>query len=237
MLPTSHESWINLLIMNEMKKIEPSLKPQGVDQKIFHICCADFRNYSDFLEENSKHSVSSSVPPMVTEIHLTTKDSVGDECSRVDYQIEVDSAKKVVEFVQMWVRRWWKKYKQRVQITIKKVPAYKPSKTRQRGIKMMKKFSKEEIDDIKKAIVHTLIKNDEICCTDILADASFKGVLGRYSKKKSEWTPEKKLNFMASVLREVKRMSRTRGVLVFIKPDKKYYELREFRDDNATNII
>lgn len=208
--------------MDGLKKIEPSLELQGRDQRLLHICCADFKNYSDYLEENSMNSEGIMPSSVAMEVDLTTG----------DYRVEEnDETEEIVEFVQMWVKGWRKKYLERVQITVKKFPSFKSSKTRERGARMMSNFSKEEIDGIKKAIVRTLIKNGEICCTDILTDASFKAVLGRYSKE-GEWTPEKKLNFMSSIIREVKRMSHTRGVLVFIKPDKRYYELREFRDDS-----
>jgi len=221
-------TWISLLIMDELKKIEPSLDLQRGDQRLLQICCADFSNYSNYLEETSVDSEGSMPSGVVVEINLTT----GNYCIE-----ENEETKKIVEFVQMWVKGWWKKYMKRVKITIMNVPPFKPSKNRQKGTVMMSKFSEKEINDIKKAIVQTLIKSGEICCTDILADSLFKGVLGRYSEK-VEWTQEKKLNFMASAIREAKRMSHTNGPLVFIKPDKKYYELREFRDDNnAANII
>lgn len=210
MLPTFSESWISLLIMNELKRIEPSLNLQREDKRLLQICCADFRNYSDYL------------------VNLT----IG------DYHVEEDKEmEKIVEFIQMWVKGWWKKYKERVKVTIMKSPRFEASKTRQKGIKMMYKFTEKEISDINKAVIQTLIKNGEVCCTEILADSIFKGVLGRYSEK-MEWTQEKKLNLMASIIREAKRMSYVHGPLVFIKPDKKYYELREFRDDNnATSLV
>ena len=100
----------------------------------------------------------------------------------------------------------------------------------------MQKFSEDEIEDIKKAVVQTLIKSGEICCTEILTDSLFKKLLGEYSEK-TKWTQETKLNFMASIIREAKRISRTHGPLIFIKPDKRYYKLREFRDDGASSTV
>lgn len=227
MLPTLNEPWISLLIMDELQKIEPALNLQREDQRLLQICCADFRNYSDYLGRTSVASEDSMPSDAVVEINLTTGDC----------HIEEDKeTEKIVEFIQMWVKGWWRKYKERVQVTIMKSPPFELSKTRQKGIRMMYKFTGEEISDINKAIIQALIKNGEICCTEILADSLFKSVLGRYSEK-IKWTQEKKLNFMASVIREAKRMSYVHGPLVFIKPDKKYYELREFRDDNATSVV
>lgn len=221
MLPTSNEPWINLLIMDGLKQIEPSLDLQKADRKLLQICCADFRNYSDYLEKTSVDSEGSMPSGVAVEINLATGDC---------YVEGTEWSKEVVEFIQMWIKGWWKKYKERVQVMIVQSPRFKPSKTRQKGTIMMREFSEEEIGDITKAVVQTLIKSGEICCTEILADNLFKSILGRHSGK-VKWTSEKKLNFMASVIREAKRMSRTHGPLVFIKPDKKYYELREFRDD------
>lgn len=222
MLPIFSESWTNLLIMGELKKIEPSLDLQGGDHKLLRICCDDFKNYSDYLEVTSVNSEGIMPSGVAVEMDLATG----------DYHVEeTEETAKIVEFLMIWVKGWWKKYKIRVQVTIVESPRCKPSKTRQKGTMMMSKFSEDEINDIKKAIVQTLIKSGEICCTDILADSLFKSVLGRYSEKVVEWTQEKKLNFMASVLREAKRVSYTHGPLIFIKPDKKCYELREFRDD------
>jgi len=228
MLPWISAPWMSLLIMDELKRLEPTLALQSADAKVLQICCSDFKNYMEHLECVSVKSEVVLPASVGVEVNLTSG----------DYHVIADdkNVKEVVEFVQMWVRGWWKKYKERVQVTIVKSPRLKEDKLAERGTRMTSNFSNEEKQDIIKAVIETLIKNGEICCTEILSNALFTRILGRYSSK-TEWNQEKKLNFMMSVIKEARRMCRVHGPLIFIKPDERYYKLREFRDDGKPQTI
>ena len=228
---SSSQPWIRLLIMNELKKIEPSLDLLKFDKRILEICTIDFKNYVDYLREVS-----------VTKIPPTFADSV-------EVQIDIhtgefklvnlsDELEETSEFITVWTKWWWKKYKERVKLTITTSRQHvweKAMELQKEGSKISWKLSEKERKEIIKAMINTLIKNGEICCSKIIAESLFKITLTKRTIK--EWNQEAKINLMVALMKDVKRMSRTHGPLVFIKTDKKYYRLREFRDDGTPKSI
>lgn len=228
---SSSQPWIRLLIMNELKKIEPSLDLLKFDKRILEICTIDFKNYVDYLREAS-----------VTKIPPTFADSVEVEINIHTGEFKLvnlsDELEETSEFITVWTKWWWKKYKERVKLTITTSRQHvweKAMELQKEGSKISWKLSEKERKEIIKAMINTLIKNGEICCSKIIAESLFKITLTKRTIK--EWNQEAKINLMVALMKDVKRMSRTHGPLVFIKTDKKYYRLREFRDDGTPKSI
>ena len=144
------------------------------------------------------------------------------------YEInDIDDDKR---FVETWVEWWLSKYRKRVKLTFSDTPN---DAKLSRGTNMMSKFSEEEIDDIKKTVKFKLIEGGEICGSTVLSNALFTRVLAQYSEK-FEWNISAKLHLLNAILREANRMIHITGTLIFIKPAKESYGLREFRDDMGT---
>jgi len=142
--------------------------------------------------------------------------------------------KESVEFVTTWVGLWWKKYKQRVKIQLAK--SKKKDIVLTRGEMHLRHFSVKERDSIINELVNEFIKNGEICCSTILANAIFRRILGRHSKSK-KWDLNAKVNLLSMLKREVRMISRTSGYLIFLVPTKDYYRLREYRNDGSSPIV
>lgn len=228
---SSSQPWIRLLIMNELKKIEPSLDLLKFDKRVLEICTVDFRNYVDYLREASV----AQIPPTFTDSVEVEIDIHTGEFKLVNLSDELEETS---EFIMVWTKLWWKKYKERVQLaltTSKRHSWEKSIELQKEGSKISWKLSAKERKGIVKAMINTLIKNGEICCSKIIAESLFKVTLTKRTIKK--WNQEAKINLMVALMKDVKRMSRTHGPLVFIKMDKRYYRLREFRDDGTPKNI
>jgi hypothetical protein len=78
---------------------------------------------------------------------------------------------------------------------------------------------KQELQEV---IVSTLIKNGEICGTEILAENLLKMELG---EKNLENVSDKERLFttLNNSLRKAREMAQSRGPLIFVKIDKGYY--------------
>jgi hypothetical protein len=78
---------------------------------------------------------------------------------------------------------------------------------------------KQELQEI---VVATLIKNGEVCGTEILAENLLKMELG---EKNLEKVNEKERIFttLNNALRKAREMAQSRGPLIFVKIDKGYY--------------
>jgi hypothetical protein len=78
---------------------------------------------------------------------------------------------------------------------------------------------KQELQEI---VISTLIKNGEVCGTEILAENLLKMELG---EKDIENLNEKERIFttLNNALRKAREMSQSRGPLIFVKIDKGYY--------------
>jgi len=198
--------WARKIIREKLKEIEPSLRLDSSDMRILQVCSNDLYNYIKWLETKA-------------EAHYLYTGNNEDE--------------QTIKFIRMWVKKWWKKYKQRVKIVLGKVPRNPviAVKSKQNADKL----SVRERQDLEKMAINTLIANGEICFSALLATSAINICLGKTEIK--NWSMEAKLNFTSNVLRYCKHLSHVHGPLVFIKPDKKYYYLREFRNDGKPQSL
>lgn len=217
--------WLSLLIMDELKKIEPSLQLKSADNNLLRICTNDFTNCITYIHNNSQELAM----PNKVEVELNLQTGV----FRVT---ENDEAKEISDFIKVWIKWWWTKYKERVTLTLFKNDKAKDSKLVAKGRLMLGQFTEKERNDIQEAVVMVLMDEKEYCFSEPLANALFKRVLGRYSTK-TKWDKEKKIRFMIALTKETRRLCATKGILIFLRPDKRYYYLREFRDEGERNHI
>jgi hypothetical protein len=229
MLETS-KPWINTIIMDELSKIEPLLNLAGDDHKLLQICCNDFWDYATYLQRNFQRIASDNAKqdtPLVQEFHIEADEFGNYAVSEVVF--ESMNIEEVLECVQLFVKTWWRKYKQRVKITfeIKK----QDSLTEKGRTVVQNHFTLEETHDIVTILTDTFLRCGEYCMAKLLAENLFQRTIGQSAKEK--WSQEDKINLVTQMRREAKNISYLHGALMFIKPDLKLYGLREWRDSNA----
>jgi hypothetical protein len=156
---------------------------------------------------------------------------IGKEASQCDLvekleKIYKETPDELDEFLTVWVSVWLKKWKQRVKLLIGSQNSSKwnkASKNIRNADPIWKKIEcKKEMQEI---VVSTLIKNGEICGTEILSENLLKMALGEKSVQSLE---EKQRLFTAvnNTLRKARDMAQSRGPLIFVKIDKGYYGTR-----------
>lgn len=213
---------VSIVIMSALQKKEPMLRLDKEDHGLLKMCINDFWHYVGYLDRNYQILKDEEV-----EQHRVMQMSVVGGIVQV--RVVNPVPKEVVEFVEGWVGWWWKKYKQRVKVVLGDKPMDKLAIV---GNAILKRhFTKKEEGDILMKLTDTLIKHGEICCGRILAKSLFHSVLGR--TRRSRWKMEDKLNFLGAVTTEARRVTRITGALIFIRPDKNYYRLREYRDSGG----
>jgi hypothetical protein len=85
--------------------------------------------------------------------------------------------------------------------------------------------NRREIEDI---VIESLIRNGEICGTAILAENLVKMELGSYTEKKIDpQCDQDVLNLVNGTLKRARNMSRSKGPLIFVRLDKRFFQLSQ----------
>jgi len=198
-------NFVELMIGEKLKEADPALDIMGSDRKVLQVACQDFSNYLKF------------------QWNLMGKEASQCELfERLEKLLKEDSSE-LDSFLTVWIGIWFKKWKERVKLLIGDQNASrwnKISKTLSNAEPIWKKFEhKQELQEI---IVSTLVKNGEICGTEILSENLLKMELG---EKRIENLDEKEKIFTVvnDVLRKAREMAQSKGPLIFVKVDKGYY--------------
>jgi len=198
-------NFVELMIGEKLKEADPALDIMGSDRKVLQVACQDFSNYLKF------------------QWNLMGKEASQCELvERLEKLLKEDSSE-LDSFLTVWIGIWFKKWKERVKLLIGDQNASrwnKISKTLSNAEPIWKKFEhKQELQEI---IVSTLVKNGEICGTEILSENLLKMELG---EKRIENLDDKEKIFTVvnDVLRKAREMAQSKGPLIFVKVDKGYY--------------
>ena len=200
-------NFVEILLTEKLKDADPGLDVLGSDRKVLQVACQDFTNYLKFQwgligkEANNFELVERM-----------------DKCFKED-QRELEA------FLTVWVGIWFKKWKERVKLLIgnqNQNKWNKVAKTLANAEPIWRKLQyKQEIMEL---VVSTLIKNGEICGTEILSENLLKMELG---EKNTDGPDEKEriLTVLNNALRKAREMAQSKGPLIFVKIDKGYYGL------------
>jgi hypothetical protein len=198
-------NFIEVLIGEKLKEADSALDILGSDRKVLQVACEDFSNYAKFHWE-----------------------LIGKETSQLELvdkleQILKEDRAELEEFLNVWVGVWFKKWKERVKLLIGEESAQKwskVSKTINNAEPLWKKLERKQ--EIKELIVLTLIKNGEICGTEILSENLLKMELG---EKRVQYLSDRERVLIAvnNALRKGRDMAQSKGPLIFVKIDKGYY--------------
>ena len=198
-------NFVELMIGEKLKELDPALDIIGSDRKVLQVACQDFTNYLKF--------------------HWNLLGKEASQCElveRLENIFKEDSAE-LDSFLTVWIGTWFKKWKERVKLLIGDQNANrwnKISKTLSSAEPLWKKIEcKQELQEI---IITTLVKNGEICGTEILSENLLKMELG---EKKIQSLNDKEIVFtiVNEALHKAREMAQSKGPLIFVKVDKGYY--------------
>ena len=198
-------NFIEIMIGEKLKEADSALDILGSDRKVLQVACEDFTNYAKFHWGLMGRETS--------QLELTDK---LEQIFREDrYELE--------EFINVWIGIWFKKWKERVKLLIGEDNASKWSKvtkTLNNAEPLWRKLEGKQ--EIRELIATTLIKNGEICGTEILSENLLKLELG---EKRVQCMSEKQRILIAvnNALQKGRNMALSRGPLIFVKIDKGYY--------------
>jgi len=202
---------VEQLLSKGLRSRNPQLDLWGSDRKVLYIAYQDLMNF--------------------LKVHWGL---VGKEAGEVELKEKIDGyfckkPQELEEFVHLWSGIWMKKWKERVKLILEK-----GDQQRWRKIDML--FNKAEPiwnqlknrNQLKDLVIEALITNGEICGTSILAEDMLKAELGLCAERKA-YTEERERLFgvLNNVLGKVRKISRSKGPLIFIKIDKRFFQLLE----------
>ena len=200
-------NFVEILIGEKLKEANSALDILGSDRKVLQVACEDFTNYVKF--------------------HWGL---IGKEASQLESadrleQLFKEDRSELESFLSVWIGVWFKKWKERVKLLIGEESAKKWSKVSKAINNAEPIWRKlEHKQEMKELIAGTLIKNGEICGTEILSENLLKMELGD-KRVQSLSETERIVTAINCALRKGRDMSQSRGPLIFVKIDKGYYSI------------
>ena len=198
-------NFVEILVGEKLKELDSALDILGSDRKVLQVACEDFTNYAKFHWQ------------------LMGKEASQLELADRMEQLYKEDRTELEEFLNVWVGVWFKKWKERVKLLIGEESTQKwskVSKTINNAEPIWRKI--EQKQDLKELVALTLIKNGEICGTEILSENLLKMELG---EKRVQYLDDKERILVAvnNALRKGRDMAQSKGPLIFVKIDKGYY--------------
>jgi hypothetical protein len=198
-------NFVEIILTEKLKDADPALDVLGSDRKVLQVACQDFTNYLKFHWE------------------LIGKEANNFELVDKIEQLFKENPQELEAFLKVWVGIWLKKWKERVKLLIgnqNQNKWNKVAKTLANAEPLWRSMlHKQEVLEI---VVGALIKNGEICGTEILSENLLKMELGEKCNR-SVNEKELVLSVLNNALRKARDMAQSRGPLIFVKIDKGYY--------------
>jgi hypothetical protein len=198
-------NFIETLLSENLKNINPALDVFGSDRKVLQIACQDLTNYLKF--------------------HWNLVGNEANECELVERLEKFfnENPSEMEEFLGIWTGIWFKKWKERVKLLIGNENSSRwnrAAKVLSNAEPLWRKLSNRQ--EMQELVTSTLIKNGEICGTSILAENLLKMELG---EKNREYANEEEhvMNITNNALRRARELARSKGPLIYVKIDKGYY--------------
>ena len=189
---------LEYMIAQKIKQAEPALDIQGLDRKVLQIACQDWTNYLKFAPKQDADARGD------TE-HVTREN-----------KDEIDA------FMTVWVGMWLKKWRQRVKLLVGNQTVQNTKETKSTVNPETQPAKLEYEQEMKEMIVATLVRNAEICGTEILSENILKIEL-RKADLKCCGHAEQELEILSNVLHRAREMAQGIGPMMYVKVDKQYY--------------
>jgi hypothetical protein len=200
-------NFVEIMIGEKLREVDPALDVMGSDRKVLQVACQDFTNYLKF--------------------HWNL---IGKEASNVEVAEKLEllfreNADELDAYLNVWVNMWFKKWKQRVKLLIGNQNANKWNKMTKNIVDAEPLWRKlDHKQELQEIVIATLIKNSEICGTEILAENLLKMELGEKAIQDLADDKDKVFTTLNNTLRKAREMANSNGPLIFVKVDKGYYD-------------
>jgi hypothetical protein len=198
-------NFVEIMLGEKLKDADPALDIIGSDRKVLQVACQDFTNYLKF--------------------HWNLIGKEANQCELVEKleKLFKEDAAELNAFLTVWTGIWFKKWKERVKLLIGNQNANKWNKMSKSLADVEPMWRRiEHKQELQEVVVSTLIKNGEICGTEILAENLLKMELGEKSLENAS-DRERIFTTLNNALRKAREMAQSRGPLIFVKIDKGYY--------------
>jgi hypothetical protein len=199
-------NFVEIMLGEKLKDADPALDIMGSDRKVLQVACQDFTNYLKF--------------------HWNLIGKEANQCElveKIDNLFKEDPAE-LNAFLTVWTGIWLKKWKERVKLLIGNQNANKWNKMSKTLTDVEPIWRKiEHKQELQEVVISTLIKNGEVCGTEILAENLLKMELGEKNVQNIS-DKERLFTTLNNALRKAREMAQSRGPLIFVKIDKGYYD-------------
>lgn len=199
-------NFIEILLSEKLRELEPTLEVFGSDRKVLQVACQDLTNY--------------------LKVHWNLVGKEANDCALVERLEKFfnEDKNELDEFLAMWTKMWFGKWKERVKLLIGKENSKrwdKVSKVLNNAEPLWSKLSNRQ--EMQEILTFTLIKNGEICGTSILAENLLKMEIGEKKSEPSNMS-EYAINVVNTTLRKARELAHSKGPLIYVKIDKGYYQ-------------
>lgn len=198
-------NFIEIMLAEKLKDANPALDITGSDRKVLQVATQDLTNYLKYHWQLIGREASHCL--LVEKLESIFKETPAE----------------LEEFLTLWTGIWLKKWKERVKLLIGEQSANKWGQASKNLAKAEPLWNQiENKQELQEIVAATLIKNGEICGTEILSENLLKMELGekRIQDLKSS---ERILTIVNSAIRKARGMAQSKGPLIFVKIDKGYY--------------
>ena len=198
-------NFVEIILTEKLKDADPALDVSGSDRKVLQVACQDFTNY--------------------LKCHWDLIGKEANNCELVERMERFfkENPAELEAFLTVWTGIWLRKWKERVKLLIgnqNQNKWNKVSKTLNNAEPVWRKL--EHKQEIMEVVVSTLVKNGEICGTEILSENLLKMELGERNNQSLN-EKEQILTVLNNSLRKAREMAQSKGPLIFVKIDKGYY--------------
>lgn len=198
-------NFLEIMLAEKLKEANPALDITASDRKVLQVASQDFTNYLKY--------------------HWQLIGKEASQCELVEKleNLFKENPAELEEFLTVWTSIWLKKWKERVKLLIGEQNANKWSQTSKNLAKAEPLWNQiENKQELQEVVAATLIKNGEICGTEILSENLLKMELGekRIQNLKDN---ERTLTIVNNAIRKARGMAQSKGPLIFVKIDKGYY--------------
>lgn len=198
-------NFIEILLSEKLKGRNPMLDVWGADRKVLQIACQDFANY--------------------LKVHWNLIGRKAGDCELAERleKLYRQQPGELEEFAEIWAGSWLKKWAERVKLLVGKENCDRQlsfSDKLRRAEPLWRSLPNRR--ELQEAVIATLIRNGEICGTEVLAENLLKMELGEEPDRPVD-DKEHILKVLGNVTRKARELARSRGPLIFVKIDKGYY--------------
>jgi len=196
-------NFLEIEIAKKMQEADPSLDVQGLDRRIVLMAASDFTNYLK----------------MFWKLPVGINNAIVIEKAANSFQRDQDEAD---SFLSVWIGMWLKKWKQRVKLVLENQSLRAPATDS--AAKPVDDYPPEVLErkeQMLEMIVSVLVRNAEICGSEILAEGVLKTELRKI--KNFEGGNEQMFAVLNGALKRAREIAQNVGPLIFVKIDKGYY--------------